>query len=89
MPVTASQLSLIEAGKRQPSVRAIEGLSSAVDIPPALILLLASTVEDVDARSDQDISNLSRSLLRLLVSAAEHRQGSLKFKNSNSPAFLR
>lgn len=80
MPITASQLSLIEAGKRQPSVRVIDGLASAVGIPTALISLLASTPDDVEAQSDEDIADLSRALLRLLVSAKEDPQQSLSFR---------
>ena len=34
VPITASQLSLIEAGKRQPSLRVVEGLAAAVALPP-------------------------------------------------------
>jgi transcriptional regulator with XRE-family HTH domain len=80
MPVTASQLSLIEAGKRQPSVRVIEGLAQAVGIPAAMISLLASTVDDVDSRSPQDTNDLARALLRLLVSATAEPQQSLTFR---------
>lgn len=79
MPITASQLSLIEAGKRQPSVRAVNGLAAAVGVPAALISLLASPPSDVGSRADEDISDLARALLRLLVSAKEERQQALKF----------
>jgi transcriptional regulator with XRE-family HTH domain len=77
MPVTASQLSLIEAGKRQPSLRVVEGLANAVGVPTALVSLLASTVDDVDCKSDQSVADLSRALLRLLVSAKQDPQRSL------------
>ncbi len=80
MPITASQLSLIEAGKRQPSLRVVNGLANAVGVPAALISLLASTADDVESKSDEDISDLARALLRLLVSAREEPQRSLKFK---------
>src|SRR5438132_12119407 len=69
LPITASQLSLIEAGKRQPSLRVVNGLANAVGVPPALISVLAATTEDVVSKSDQDFSDLARALLRLLVSA--------------------
>src|ERR1700680_980492 len=77
MPISASQLSLIEAGKRQPSLRVVNALAHAVGVPAALIALLASTEEDVQTKSDQDISDLARVLLRLLVSAKEESQKSL------------
>lgn len=80
MPISASQLSLIEAGKRQPSLRVVNALARAVGVPPTLVTLLASTAEDVESRSEQDISDLARALLRLLVSANEEPQAALKFR---------
>ena len=80
MPITASQLSLIEAGKRQPSLRVVSGLADAVGVPAALISLLASTADDVESKSDEDISDLARALLRLLVSAKAEPQRSLSFR---------
>ena len=77
MPITASQLSLIEAGKRQPSLRVVDALASAVGIPPALVSVLASDAKEVESRSDNDISDLARALLRLLVSAKGDPQRSL------------
>jgi transcriptional regulator with XRE-family HTH domain len=80
MPISASQLSLIEAGKRQPSLRVVNGLARAVGIPAALISLLASTSDEVESKSDHDISDLARALLRVLVSAKEEPQHSLNFR---------
>jgi transcriptional regulator with XRE-family HTH domain len=81
MPITASQLSLIEAGKRQPSLRVVNALAHAVSIPAALISVLASNATDVESKSDDDISDLARALLRLLVSAKGDPQRSLKFQD--------
>lgn len=80
MPITASQLSLIEAGKRQPSLRVVNGLATAVGVPAALISLLASAADEVESKPDEDISDLARALLRLLVSAKETPQRSLTFR---------
>jgi transcriptional regulator with XRE-family HTH domain len=80
MPITASQLSLIEAGKRQPSLRVVTGLANAVGVPAALISVLASTADDVLSKSDEDLSDLARALLRLLVSAKQEPQRSLTFR---------
>jgi transcriptional regulator with XRE-family HTH domain len=81
MPITASQLSLIEAGKRQPSLRVVNALANAVGVPSALVSLLASTANDVESKSDDEISDLARALLRLLVSAKEGPQRSFAFRN--------
>jgi transcriptional regulator with XRE-family HTH domain len=68
MPVTASQLSLIEAGKRQPSLRVVEALGKALGVPTALITLLASSSEDI--RVGTQSAELATALLRVLISAS-------------------
>lgn len=80
MPITASQLSLIEAGKRQPSLRVLNSLAEAVGVPAPLITLLASTSREVDSKADEDIADLARALLRLLVTAKSEPQRPLSFK---------
>lgn len=81
MPIKASQISLIEAGKRQPSLRVVNGLAAAVGVPAALISLLASSPGDLASKSDEDTADLARALLRLLVTAKEEPQQVLKFRD--------
>ncbi|MCH9694146.1 MAG: helix-turn-helix domain-containing protein [Gammaproteobacteria bacterium] len=76
--ISASQLSLIEKGKRQPSLKVIGNLSGATGVPTPLITLLASDPSDV---VDQDFSGLANTLLRLLVNASEDRQRPLRLEN--------
>ena len=80
MPVTASQLSLIEAGKRQPSLRVVNALAEAVGIPPALITLLATGAGNPESTTSEDIANLAQALLRVLVAAKPPTQGTLSFR---------
>jgi transcriptional regulator with XRE-family HTH domain len=80
LSITASQLSLIEAGKRQPSLRVVNALGSAVGIPPALVTLLASSNIEMQSKSDDEVSDLARALLRALVAAEVSPQQSLKLK---------
>ncbi len=80
MEISGSQLSLIEAGKRQPSVGVVDKLARAVGVPAVLVSLLASAADDVESRSDKDISDLARALLRLLVGAKGASQRSLNFE---------
>jgi transcriptional regulator with XRE-family HTH domain len=75
--ISASQLSLIEKGKRQPSLRVITNISDALGVPPPLIMLLAS---DPDEIADSDITELASVLLRLLVSASEEKQQALRLE---------
>lgn len=79
MPITASQLSLIESGKRQPSLRVVDALARVLGVPAALIALLASAPDEVESKPDDDISDLARALLRLLVSSRREPQRSLAF----------
>jgi transcriptional regulator with XRE-family HTH domain len=72
--ITASHLSLIESGERQPSLRVINAFANAVGVPPPLISLLASRPEDVNSHSDKNITDLSHMLLRVLVSAKKDPQ---------------
>jgi len=80
MPVTASQLSLIESGKRQPSLKVVDALASAVGVPSPLVSLLASDSRDMDSQADTDISDLARALLRVLVAAKENPQRTFDLK---------
>jgi transcriptional regulator with XRE-family HTH domain len=82
MPVTASQLSLIESGKRQPSLKVVDALATAVGVPSALVSLLASNAKDMDAHGDDDIADLARALLRVLIAAKEDPQRSLSFEGT-------
>ena len=83
MSITPSQLSLIEANKRQPSVRVIDSLARAVGVPSALISLLASEAGEIEKQPDADISDLARALLRLLVSAKEDPQRPLNLGSAS------
>lgn len=72
--ISASQLSLIEKGKRQPSWNVVRRLSAALGIPTSLITLLASGPDEI---VNDDVSELSRALLRLLVNASPEDQTTL------------
>jgi transcriptional regulator with XRE-family HTH domain len=82
MPISASQLSLIEAGKRQPSLKVLDSFARAVGVPSALLSLLASTPDDVNSVGEETVSDLAKSLLRLLVAAEGDQQRSLDLGGS-------
>jgi transcriptional regulator with XRE-family HTH domain len=62
--VTASYLSLLESGQRQPSVGTIKKLCKALGVPVDLLMLLAAGREE-----GTDMQRLSEALLKLLVTA--------------------
>ena len=68
LSIGPSHLSLIEAGRRQPSLRVLNEISAALGVPPHLLTLLSSGPEEVESHADpKQIAELARSLLRLLV----------------------
>lgn len=76
LSIGTSQLSLIEAGKRQPSVRVLQEIAQAMGVPMHLLTLLASRPEDLaDPVDPKQVAELAGALLRLLVRVGE--QGTL------------
>jgi transcriptional regulator with XRE-family HTH domain len=82
MSVSVSQLSLIESGKRNPSVGVIDALARAVKIPGALVSLLAASADELGDRSNREVSELAGVLLKLLVPGGQTRTGARMKKNA-------
>jgi len=78
IPITASQLSLIEAGKRMPSVKVVEGVAKALNIPATMVTLLASSAADVEGKESSHIAALSSTLLRALLSVEKSTHSSTR-----------
>lgn len=69
LSVGTSHLSLLEAGKRQPSVQVLEEVATALTVPPHLLTLIASDATDIeDPKNAEEIGRLAKALLRVLVS---------------------
>jgi transcriptional regulator with XRE-family HTH domain len=72
LSVGPSQLSLIEAGKRKPSLDVLDEIASALQVPPHLLTVLASEPSDIDKRIDpKHLADLAKSLLELLVASGD------------------
>lgn len=80
--ITPSQLSLIEAGKRQPSLKVVNALARAVNMPAPLVTLLASSAEDVASTTADNVGDLAKALLRLLVAAKDEPQHSFRLEGT-------
>jgi transcriptional regulator with XRE-family HTH domain len=77
--VGPSQLSLIESGKRHPSIKVLAQISDALDVPLHLLLLLASDPEDLKLREGHpEMNELAKALLRILVSTETQPKSPLK-----------
>jgi transcriptional regulator with XRE-family HTH domain len=66
-----SLLSLLEAGKRKPSVATIDKITSQLGIPAYLFTLLASEEGDLKGASHETMHQLSTGLMRLLLKESE------------------
>jgi transcriptional regulator with XRE-family HTH domain len=62
-----SHVSLIEKGTRRPSLATLEKLSSALQIPNDLFVLLAAEKNDLKLRDSEELKRASESLARLLI----------------------
>lgn len=83
LSIGSSQLSLVEAGRRKPSLKVLDEVSNALGVPAHLLTLLASEPEDIDdKRNAPEIAELAKALLKLLVSAG--RQPTLPMKAKKS-----
>ena len=69
--IDRSYLSLIESGKRQPSVETIEKIALALKLPFHLLSLLGSEESDVQKVSHEHIASLSIALTKLLLHVSD------------------
>lgn len=65
--IDASYISLIEQGRRTPSVKFIHKLSRAIGIPPYLFTFLAMESEDTELLDDKELSAIGESLTKLVL----------------------
>jgi len=68
-----SYVSLIEMGKRKPSLKAVRALSDALNLPTHLFTLLASEPEDLALTEPAEVEEIAKSLVRLLLPETFHR----------------
>jgi transcriptional regulator with XRE-family HTH domain len=77
--VGSSHLSLIEAGKRKPSLDVLQEISVALDVPLHLLTLLGSDPSEFDsAENATRVTEIAKTLLRLLTSSGEQPMLPLK-----------
>jgi transcriptional regulator with XRE-family HTH domain len=67
-----SHISLIEKGKRKPSVGTIKKIANALQIPEHLMTLLAAEPADLDIKDPQELQRAALSLAELLLHHATH-----------------
>jgi transcriptional regulator with XRE-family HTH domain len=70
--IDPSHISLIEVGKRKPSLGTAEKLAKALQIPEHLFALLAAEPEDLDLKDPKELERAAQSLAQLLLRNATH-----------------
>lgn len=66
--LSKSYISMIENGKRAPSMEAIETISKALGIPVVVLLMLAAEKSEISTLSPELVSELQKSVLDVLGS---------------------
>jgi transcriptional regulator with XRE-family HTH domain len=73
--IDASYISLIEQGKRTPSVKFIHKLSKAIGIPPFLFTFLAMEKEDTELLDEAELASIGETLTKLVLKYGEPPTG--------------
>jgi transcriptional regulator with XRE-family HTH domain len=71
IPIDASLVSMLESGKRNPSLDTLEKIAAALGIPFHLFTLLASEPEDVKGADPAVVQRLAVGLGKLLLGGEE------------------
>ena len=72
LDVSPSHLSLVESGKRDPSLKLLEQIAASLAVPMHLLTLLASDVGNVDDPDHAEhIAQVAKALLRVLVTEGQ------------------
>lgn len=74
--IDSSHISLMEMGKRKPSVQSLERLCKALGVPKHLFMLLGAESSDLDIGDPEEMHRVAESLAHLLFSNARrsHRR---------------
>src|SRR5260370_39350148 len=80
--IDASYISLIEQGKRTPSLKFINRLSRAIGIPPHLFTFLAMEREDTEFLEPTELTSIGESLTKLVLDYGDTRTDSIRPKKT-------
>jgi transcriptional regulator with XRE-family HTH domain len=82
----SSHISLIEKGKRKPSVGTLERLCHALEIPSHLFMLLGAEKNDLNVGAPAQVQRAAESLAHLLFENASESPGRRPGKTSRKRA---
>ena len=69
--VSPSYLSLVERGKRQPSLEKLQSLSAVFGVPVSLLIFLASNPDELAEVAPEVHEKVSAAMFKLLQAAAQ------------------
>ena len=61
-----SYLSMIESGKREPTLSAMEKIAAALEVPLPIILFLAADAEELEGLDEEVVNRLSSAALNVM-----------------------
>lgn len=80
--ITTSYLSLIESGKRSPSLPTLEKVCRAMGVPAHLVMLLAAGPGDIPGSDRKRLADVAESLLDLLAGGRAARSRRWRTRSS-------
>jgi transcriptional regulator with XRE-family HTH domain len=83
--IDASLVSMLESGKRRPSLATLEKIAAALGIPFHLFTLLASEPEDVRDADQSVVHQLAIGLTKLLLDGEEDETGRGRVSGRRTP----
>jgi transcriptional regulator with XRE-family HTH domain len=83
--IDASLVSMLESGKRKPSLATLEKIAAALGIPFHLFTLLASEPEDVRGANSDAVHQLAVGLTKLLLRGEEDESGRRRGSGRRTP----
>jgi transcriptional regulator with XRE-family HTH domain len=72
LELDASYVSLIEAGKRTPSLEVMEGIAQKLEVPLYLLMLMGAGEEELKGIPEAEAERLGSTLMRALLHAKGH-----------------
>src|ERR1035437_9368363 len=87
--VDSSLVSMLESGKRKPTLDTLEKIAAALGIPFHLFTLLASEAEDVRNADPRTVQRLAAGLAKLLLTGEEDEDERGRAGGRKAPDFER
>lgn len=81
--IGSSHISLIEAGKRSPSLATVEKICDALRVPSHLVMLLAAEPGEIQAEHIDNLKDVSGMILNLLVGPESRKKKDERRRHSS------